>query len=56
MVKFYTITREMPGVALVNILMGWIFMGKGNTLLKWNIEVVADVEEKYLNETQFPVK
>ena len=53
---FYANTREMPGVALVNILIGWIFMGKGNTHLKWNIEVVAHVEEKYLNETQFSVK
>ena len=39
-------TREIPGVALVNILIGWIFMGKGNTHLKGNIEVVAYVEEK----------
>ena len=39
-------TREIPGVALVNILIRWIFMGKGNTHLKWNIEVVAHVEEK----------
>ena len=38
-------TRELPGVALVNISNGWIFTGKGNTHLKWNIEV-AHVEEK----------
>ena len=44
--KLYKNTREIPGVALVNILIGWIFMGKGNTHLKWNIEVVAHVEEK----------
>ena len=42
----YNSTREIPGVALVNILIRWIFMGKGNTHLKWNIEEVAHVEEK----------
>ena len=42
-----SLTRELPGVAVVNILNGWIFTGKGNTNthLKWNIEV-AHVEEK----------
>ena len=39
------ITRELPGVALINISNGQIFTGKGNTDLKWNIEV-AHVEEK----------
>ena len=29
---FYYLTRELPGVALVNILTWPIFMGKGNTL------------------------
>ena len=28
----YTFTRELPGVALVNISTGQIFMGKGNIL------------------------
>ena len=42
---YYIQTRELPGVALVNILNRWIFTGKGNTHLKWNIEV-AHVEEK----------
>ena len=50
---YYT-TREIPGVALVNILIGWIFMGKGNTHLKWNIEVVAHVEEKYIWTRELP--
>ena len=36
----YSTTRELPGVAQVHI-----FTGKGNTHLKWNIEV-AHVEEK----------
>ena len=41
----YKNTRELPGVALVNISNGSIFTGKGNTHLKWNIEV-AHVDEK----------
>ena len=41
----YIDTRELPGVALVNISNGQIFTGKGNTDLKWNIEV-AHIEEK----------
>ena len=48
-VKFYFLldTRELPGIALVNILNGWIFTGKGNTHLKWNIEVVHVEEKKF---------
>ena len=40
MEKIICLTRELPGVALVNILNGWIFTVKGNTHLKWNIEVL----------------
>ena len=52
----YTLTRELPGVALVNISNGLIFTGKGNTHLKWNIEVAHVEEKKYLNDAQFSVK
>ena len=31
-VQIYQITRELPGIALVNISTGQIFMGKGNIL------------------------
>ena len=40
--RIYRRTRELPGSGrtLVNILNGWIFTGKSNTHLKWNIEVL----------------
>ena len=40
-VAYYFVTRELPGFALVNILNGWIFTGKGKTHLKWNIELLT---------------
>jgi len=48
----YCHTRELPGVALVNILNRQIFTGNGNTHLKWNIEV-AHVKEKNIREYKF---
>ena len=54
---FYSSTKELPGVALVYILNGWIFRGKGNTHFKWNIEWSSSCwRKKYFNETQFSVK
>ena len=46
-------TRRCSG----EYLKGWIFRGKGNTHLKWNIEWSSSCwRKKYFNETQFSVK